>query len=70
MPIVPSSRPNAAAASPFTIAPELSAATIATPKSAIAAISGKLNARMNGLMTGITIARTAAPTSPPIAETA
>ena len=70
MPTVPNIIPSAPAASPFTMAPALSAETIAMPKNATAAISGKPNSRMTGFTTGIRIARTIAPTRPPIAETA
>ena len=70
MPTVPNSTPSPPAASPLTIAPALSAETIAMPKNATAAISGKPKSRMTGFTTGIRIARTTAPTRPPIAETA
>ena len=65
-----SSMPKIAAAMPLTIAPPLSAATIATPKIAMAPISANPNASTKGVMTGMMIASANAPTTPPIAETA
>ena len=70
MPTVPNSTPSAPAASPFTMAPALSAETIAIPKKATAAISGNPKSRMTGFTTGIRNASTIAPTRPPIADTA
>ena len=69
-PTVLSIIPKMPAAMPLIIAPPLSAATIATPNIAMAAISANPNASTNGAMTGMMIASANAPTTPPIAETA
>ena len=71
MPTVPSRTPSEPAASPFTIAPALSAETIAMPKNATAAISGKAEGENDRLGNRYQKPpRTTAPTSPPNAETA
>ena len=70
-PLVPSSRPNAAAASPFSIASELSSATITRANSPIATNPKGLRSRpTRGAPMRSAEANTSTPTRPPIAETA
>jgi hypothetical protein len=68
--MVPSKMPKRPAMMPLSIVPLLSAATIRTPKRAIAAISENEKASMNGRKKGMLISSASAPIKPPMAETA